>query len=460
MANGEPVKVLIVDDDASIRSSMSRIIESMGLHVETADTGEKALKMSAGGDFDMVFLDVMLPDLTGPEIVKHIRKNTHDAPIMMMTAYPAVEDAVDCMKSGVVDYLIKPFRMKDVEEHVSRCLALLEKRALSKADGFQKDFKGKTALERIVGESKQTHDLKEAITLAAQTDSTILITGESGTGKDLTARAVHELSARADRDFVTVDCSAIVETLLESELFGHARGAFTGATDGKSGLLELANHGTFFFDEISNLSMNTQSKILRVIQEREFMKVGGRKRQKLDIRIISASNIDLERAVNRGTFRNDLYYRINVVPIHIPSLRERSDDIPLLLKHYLKRFLLKFKRDIDGFSEEAMDALLAYPYPGNIRELKHLVEQIVVLHTRSGSEIGIEDLPPAVTHRKGTFKLFSAKDVSLEEIEKRYIGYILGRTRGLRGQAAEILGINRKTLTLKIKKYGLAPDVE
>ena len=460
MADSHQVKVLIVDDDAAIRYSMSRTIKAMGLHVETAEDGKTALKMTREGHFDIVFLDVMLPDLKGPQIAGHIHNNRPETVIMMMTAYPDVGDAVESMKLGVTDYLMKPFRMKDVENYASKSLEILDEQGVATGKKYPGLSIREKALKGIIGNSKAVRDMKTAIERAAETESTILITGESGTGKDLAARAIHELSGRASNPFVPVDCSALVETLLESELFGHVRGAFTGATGEKRGLFELADKGTFFFDEIANLSMKTQSKVLRVIQEREFMKVGSQKRHKLDIRIITASNIDLERAVRRGTFRNDLYYRINVVPIHLPPLRERDEDIPLLLDYYLKRCNVSSGRSIKGFSEEAMDTLAAYPYPGNIRELRHLVEQITVLNTCKDDEIALGDLPPSITQRRGTFSLFSGKDLSLEEIEKKYIIYILSRTKGIRGQAAEILGINRKTLSNKIEKYGLEFNFE
>jgi transcriptional regulator with PAS, ATPase and Fis domain len=296
--------------------------------------------------------------------------------------------------------------------------------------------------------------MKETIRSVASTDSTVLISGESGTGKELAARAIHELSARSDNRYVPLDCSSLVETLLESELFGHVRGAFTGADGEKTGLFEVADKGTFFFDEISNLTMKIQSKLLRVIQEREYMKVGSQKRLKVDIRIISATNIDLEHAVRRGTFRNDLFYRIKVVPIHLPPLRDRSKDIPILLEYYLKRFNASCNRNIEGFSGEAMDALTSYPYPGNIRELEHLVEEIVVLN--GSPEVGVGDLPPNITRRKGMFHLPTSNDMSLQDLEKKYISFVLRRTRGRRGQAAAVLGINRKTLAHKIIKYDIS----
>ena len=449
-------RVLIVDDDKAIRGSMSRVIRGMGLHVDAAEDGTTALKMMSGDCFDIVFLDFVLPDSNGSEILGRIHDRHPEAIIMMMTAYPAVEDAVEAMKLGVVDYLVKPFRLEDIENYVSKCMDIAKKRvgfAGRKSPILSREEK---ALKKIVGDSEIVRTMKETIKNVAPTASTVLISGESGTGKELVARAIHELSNRADKPYVPLDCSSLVETLLESELFGHVRGAFTGADCGKAGHFELADKGTFFFDEISNLSMRTQSKLLRVMQESEFTKVGSQKRQKVNIRFISASNIDLERAVRRGAFRNDLYYRIKVVPIPVPPLRDRAEDIPVLLEYYLNKFNALCNKNVHGFSEEAMDALQAYPYPGNVRELKHLVEQIVVLN--SSAEIGIADLPPSITHRREMFNFPTGRDMSLEEIEKKYIKFILSRTKGMRGQAADILKINRKTLSHKITKYGISID--
>jgi len=456
MSVDKPFRVLIVDDDKAIRTSMSRAIKSMDLPVVAVEDGNAALNIMAAERFDIVFLDNILPDMTGAQILERIHELHPETAVMMMTAYPAVEDAVSFMKLGVIDYLVKPFRLEDVENHVSKCLDVLNERAKSGGQARSTIPKNEKTLNKIIGNSGIVRTMKETIRSIASTDSTVLITGESGTGKELAARAIHELSARSDNQYVPLDCSSLVETLLESELFGHVRGAFTGADGEKTGLLEIADKGTFFFDEISNLTMKIQSKLLRVIQEREYMKVGSQQRRKVDIRIISASNIDLEHAVRRGTFRNDLFYRIKVVPIDLPPLRDRDNDIPILLEHYLEKFNVSFNRNIEGFSEEAMDALTTYPYPGNIRELKHLVEQIVVLN--GSSKVGIGDLPPNITRRKGMFHLPTSNDMSLQDLEKKYISFVLGRTRGMRGQAAAILGINRKTLSHKITKYDIAVD--
>ena len=454
MSVDKPFKVLIVDDDKAIRTSMSRVIKSMDLPVAAVCDGNAALNIMAAERFDIVFLDNILPDMKGAQILARIHELYPGTAVMMMTAYPAVEDAVLSMKLGVIDYLVKPFRLEDLENHVLKCLDVLNERTKSGTQARSNNPKEERTLNKIIGNSGIVREMKETIRSVASTDSTVLISGESGTGKELAARAIHELSARSDNRYVPLDCSSLVETLLESELFGHVRGAFTGADGEKAGLFEVADKGTFFFDEISNLTMKIQSKLLRVIQEREYMKVGSQKRLKVDIRIISATNIDLEHAVRRGTFRNDLFYRIKVVPIHLPPLRDRSKDIPILLEYYLKRFNASCNRNVEGFSGEAMDALTSYPYPGNIRELEHLVEEIVVLN--GSPEVGVGDLPPNITRRKGMFHLPTSNDMSLQDLEKKYISFVLRRTRGMRGQAAAVLGINRKTLAHKIIKYDIS----
>jgi transcriptional regulator with PAS, ATPase and Fis domain len=293
----------------------------------------------------------------------------------------------------------------------------------------------------------------EKILKVAPTDSTVLISGESGTGKELVARAIHANSNRKEREFVAVDCSSLVETLLESELFGHVKGSFTGAHQTKHGLFELANHGTFFFDEISNLTLNIQAKLLRVIQEREFMKVGDQKKIKLDIRIISASNKNLVKSIHSGDFREDLYYRLSVVPIHLPPLRNRVEDIPPLIEHFLNKFSKKIKRSVPEVSNEAMEVLKEYPWPGNVRELEHTVERILILEDTD--VIRVRDLPSFISQRQGEIQMLPEEPLSLKELEKKYIRFILQRTKGKKTQAANILGINRKTLGMKIKKYGL-----
>jgi DNA-binding NtrC family response regulator len=437
-------KVLIVDDESMVRSTVSRITQHLGLSVKEAEDGKKALHMMASERFDIIFVDLLLPGMHGLEVLRHIRENHPETVVIIVTGHPTVESALESVKLGAMDYLVKPFGTEEVERVVSKALTVIVERG---------EKQGKETTDEIIGHSSAMRSLNAKIRRVADTDSTVLISGESGTGKDLVARKIHDLSPRAVNDYVPVDCSALVESLLESELFGHVKGAFTGADGHKAGLFELADKGTFFFDEVSNLSLKTQAKLLRVIQEREFRRVGSQQQQRLDIRILAASNHDLAKAVQRGTFRNDLYYRINVVPIHIPPLREHSEDIPLLVGYFLNKYNPQYSHKISGFSEEAMEMMVAYPWPGNVRELKHLIEQILVLE--DCDYVRPEHIPPVISQRRGGFNITSEDDLSLEEMEKRYIRFVLRRTKGIRQQAADILQINRKTLSTKIKKYGL-----
>ena len=442
-------QVLVVDDEDAVRSGIAQVLERQGLAVATAADGRQALELLALRPFAVALLDLKLPDQDGVELLKIVRAEYPDTGVVMITGYPTIQGAVECIKYGALDYLVKPFRLDELEAVVKKALDLVargQKPALAGEAGED------LGLDFIVGGSPAMRKVYAKIKRAAPSDSTVLITGESGTGKELVARAIHLISPRKDREFVPVDCSALVETLLESELFGHVKGSFTGAHQTKHGLFELANHGTFFFDEIANLSPNIQAKLLRVIQEREFMKVGSQKRIKLDIRIIASSNRDLKEAIKEGAFREDLYYRLSVIPIHLPPLRERPGDIPLLVEHFLQKYSQKANREVT-ISPRALKLLFAYAWPGNVRELEHTLERIVILE--DGDVIEPEHLPSFITQRQGEFQVFSDASYTLEDLERRYIQFILRTTRGRRQDAAKILGINRKTLTQKIKKYHL-----
>ncbi|OGP69953.1 MAG: sigma-54-dependent Fis family transcriptional regulator [Deltaproteobacteria bacterium RBG_13_58_19] len=443
-------QVLIVDDDATVRNGIAQVLLRRDLLVRTAADGNEALGKLAARAAAIVLLDVKMPGLDGMEVLKTIRRDYPETQVIMITGYPNIEGAVECMKQGALDYLVKPFRIDELEALVAKAREALEKKALLAAEVLKA---GSLGIDSIVGVSPAMQKVFAKIRRAAPSPSTVLLTGESGTGKELVARAIHDLSPRADKEFVPVDCSALVESLLESELFGHAKGSFTGAHQTKHGLFQLADHGTFFFDEIANLSLNIQAKLLRVIQEREFMPVGSQKRLKLDIRIIASSNRDLKEAIEAGTFREDLYYRLSVLPIHLPPLRERTQDIPLLAAHFLRKYSQKVNRPIREVSPQALKMLAAYSWPGNVRELEHTIERILILE--DGEIIQPEHLPSFISQRQGEFQVFSDGGYSLEELEKRYIQFVLRNTKGSRQDAARILGINRKTLGQKIKKYAL-----
>lgn len=397
---------------------------------------------------DLVLLDIKMPGMSGIEVLRAIRSAYPKTLAIMITGYPSIDVAVECMKMGAVDYLTKPFRVDELETMILKTLDKLQECREADPPCERPAWEGAV---KLIGDSPAMQQVFMKIGRAAPSDSTVLIYGESGTGKELVARAIHALSLRADREFVPVDCSALVESLLESELFGHVKGSFTGAYQTKHGLLELADRGTFFFDEIANLSLNIQAKLLRVIQEREFMKVGSQKRIKVDIRIIASSNRDLREAVRKGAFREDLFYRLSVVPIHLPPLRERAGDIPLLVRHFMEKHRPPNKRTFTGISKNALDMLSAYSWPGNVRELEHTIERILILE--EGELIQTEHLPSFITQRQGEFCIFSDEMYPLEELERRYIQFVLRRTKGRRQEAARILGINRKTLTTKIRKH-------
>jgi len=447
--DGSPIRVLVVDDEVVVRTGIARVLASQGLDVRTAADGEEALRMMEEQSFSVVFLDIKMPRLDGFSVLKHIRAVYPKTIVVMVTGYPTIDSAIECLKLGAVDYLVKPFRVDELE---TLLLEAVEK-ARQGDNSIEPGEEPVKGIGSIIGNSPAMQKVFQKIRRAAPSDSTVLISGESGTGKELVARAIHGLSLRAHKEFVPVDCSALVESLLESELFGHVKGSFTGAYQTKHGLFELANEGTFFFDEISNLSMNIQAKLLRVIQEREFMKVGSQKRIKLDIRILASSNRDLREAMKGSTFREDLFYRLSVVPIHLPPLRERAEDIPLLVDHFIEKYSQKSNRQIQGISKRAMEMIVGYPWPGNVRELEHTIERILILE--DGDLIEPEHLPAFITQRQGEFRVFSEEVFTLEELERRYIQFVLRRTKGKRQEAAGILGINRKTLGMKIAKYGI-----
>jgi DNA-binding NtrC family response regulator len=443
--------VLVVDDEAVVRAGISRVVERQGWPFHIAVDGSEALEVMAEHPIDIVLLDIKMPGLDGIEVLRHIRTAYPETAVIMITGHPTIQSAIECTKLGAINYLVKPFRVDELEtlllkaqEHVVQGM---------ESEAILEEAEKVEDIPYIVGESPAMREVFSKVRRAAPSDSTVLLTGESGTGKELVARAIHALSDRAAKEFVPVDCSALVESLLESELFGHVKGSFTGAFQTKHGLFELANHGTFFFDEISNLSLNIQAKLLRVIQEREFMQVGSQKRIKLDIRIIASSNRDLNEAIKEGSFREDLYYRLSVIPIKLPPLRERTGDVRLLVNHFLKLHSQKRNGRQRSISKRALEMLSAYSWPGNVRELEHTIERILILE--DSDLIEPEHLPTFITQRQGEFQVFSDESFSLEEMEKRYIQFVLRRTKGKRQETARILGINRKTLTAKIKKYGL-----
>jgi len=447
-ASGD-ITILVADDDLSIREGCERILRGEGYRVRTAVDGSQALQAVKEEHFDLVLLDLKMPGMDGLQVLREIKRQSPATEVVMITGFATVETAVEAMRLGAYDYIPKPFPPSEVRQVVAK---LLQKRELlgSAADQEWKiELDGRTDI--IIGDSPRMREVFRLIKKVAPTDSTVLIYGESGTGKELLARAIHYNSLRRDKPFLTVDCGSLVETLFESELFGHVKGAFTGAIETKHGSFELANGGTVFFDEIGNISLSMQAKILRAIQEREIRRVGGTATIKVDVRVIAATNRDLRRSVQEGTFREDLYYRLSVIPIYLPSLRERKEDIPLLARHFLQKYNQRRKRDIRDISPAAMQLLCNYQWPGNVRELENVIERAVVI--ADGDEITPESLPP---HLRAEDKLAASEAFairSLEQVEKEHITRTLIATGWNRSRAAQLLGIDRKTLYEKIRRY-------
>lgn len=435
-------RILIVDDEESIRRSLELILQNT-FDVSTAENGEEAIKTINQKAPDVVLLDVMMPKLDGIETLSLIRKNYGQVPVIMLTAAGEVKTAVEAMKSGALDYLKKPF---DVEELTRIILSALSTSGISK---------------EIIGDSKEMIDLKRKIDQVAQKEASVLITGESGTGKELIAREIHKKSKRSSGPFIPLNCAAIPESLIESELFGHEKGAFTGAGDTRLGFCELADGGTLFLDEIGELSQNVQVKLLRFLQEQEFYRVGRGKSVKVNVRIITATNKNLEELVKKGAFRQDLFYRINVVNIEVPPLRERDNDIPILIKHFCEKLSSQYgMRDLE-FSEEALEALILYRWPGNVRELENVIESI--LATTDNNQIEAKDLPRKILEREESPVALSS-NVQLLEAERQFetemILKALKKSNNIQTKAAELLGISRRILKYKMDKLGITEMIK
>lgn len=452
-------KILVVDDEISVRDSL-RMIFKKDYQVILASSAEEAMVKVQSQEPDLIFLDIIMPEKDGMQALKEIREIHPQIPVVMLTATKTLKTAVDSMKLGAYDYITKPF---DVEE-----LKIIAQKALENRDlrmenrRLQGEVEERYHFDNIVGKSREMREIYATIRQIAEKNSTVLIHGESGTGKELVARAIHYNSSRRNKPFVAVNCAAIPETLIESELFGHEKGAFTDAQTRRIGHFELAHQGTLFLDEVSELSFPTQAKILRALQERDFVRVGGGKTISVDVRLISATNKNLEELMARGAFRSDLFYRINVVPLTIPPLRKRKDDIHLLVKHFLDKHAGGGKKNI---SPEAMDILVAYDWPGNVRELENIIERIVVLS--SSDLINPDDIPPSLKtdSRVELIKLgvldgrISFEDAE-REFEKDIIVEALKKSNFVQTRAAEILGISRRILKYKMDKYGIVEPPE
>jgi len=442
----QDISVLIVDDELSVRDSLYRWFKSYGCRVETAQDAYEAMNKYKGQNWDIVLLDIKMPGMDGVELQKRLKEMNENTIRIMITAYASVDTAVQALKEGAYDYISKPINPAQLD-HIIRN-AIEKRRLISEAASLRQKIEDLSLPEEIIGESQGIHKILEMVAEVAKTDATVMIRGESGTGKELIARAIHANSKRRYFPIITINCGAYPEGLLESEIFGHEKGAFTGAQFTRRGKLELADKGTLFFDEIGNISMKMQMDLLRVIETKHFSRLGGEKLVTTDFRVVSATNQDLEQDVKRGKFREDLYYRLNVFTLVIPPLRERATDIPILVDYFLDKFAKTMNKPVEGFSPEALDLLIRYPWPGNVRELRNIIERAMVVV--KGKRIEVSDLSLPFDHEG-----YSLSASSLEEAERLHIQRILNRTEWNISQAASLLGIERVTLYSKIKKYGL-----
>ncbi|HTD51392.1 MAG TPA: sigma-54 dependent transcriptional regulator [Thermoanaerobaculia bacterium] len=450
----QTLRVLVVDDEEIIRDVLETLLEREGYDVTAVETGTEALKAFEADPHDLVLLDLMLPDRSGLEVLREIRQRDPDAVVVIVTAYSSIEGAIEAMREGAFHYIPKPFQNQEVLLTVEKGA---ERRKLTEENRrLRQELSRRYGLGRIVGKSEAMRKVFDLVRLAGPSKSTILVEGESGTGKELVARAIHTHSPRAGAPFVTVNSGSMPTDLLESNLFGHVRGAFTGAIANKKGLFEVADGGSIFFDEIGTVSLETQAKLLRVIQEKEFMRVGSVDTQKADVRIIAATNVDLKKMVGEGRFRDDLYYRLCVITIAIPPLRERAEDVPLLADHFVRLYASENNKAITGLHSDLMKALLDYDWPGNVRELENAIERAVVLCP--GGVIGLELLPETVlTPDRAEVPIRLPENGStykdlVEDYERRLVRTALRRTGGVQKRAAELLRMKPTTLHEIIKR--------
>ena len=453
--------ILVIDDEEIMRDILETLLTREGYSVRSASTGADGLELARTYPFDAAVVDVMMPGLDGMQTLEELRKIDEELPVVMITAYASVENAISAMKRGAVDYITKPFKNDEVlvvlRNAMERYRLAAENRALRQ--NIQERY---SKFANIVGRSPKMRQVFDLIIQAAPSRSTILIQGESGTGKELAARAIHANSPRADRSFVTVNSGNLPSDLLESTLFGHVRGAFTGAVNPKKGLCDLADKGSIFFDEIGNVPLETQAKLLRVMQEREFMRLGGMETIRVDVRIIAATNVDLKQMTDEGRFREDLFYRLHVINVQLPPLRERKEDIPLLVHHFLRKYGSENGKGNLELSPEALDLLMDYDWPGNVRELENVIERAVVLS--AGPRIASDLIPDAV-RRSPAFQMprltvppegISFKEV-ISDFEKRLIESTLEAAGGVQKRAAELLHIKPTTLNEMLKRYDIRP---
>ncbi len=448
-------RILIIEDEKLIRWSLRQRFEDEGYSVDEAENGPEGLEKLESGVFDLVMLDYKLPGMTGLEVLRQIRAGDEDIVVLMMTAYSNVEDAVEAMRLGAFDYVSKPFNMDELMLTVAK--ALETTRLKREVRDFRAQMKKEFGFDRILGNCPQIVRLFGMIQDVAESGaSTVFLRGESGTGKDLVAKAIHYNSDRANRPFMNITCTAISEALLESELFGHERGAFTDAKQQKKGLFELADHGTVFLDEVGDMPLNLQAKLLRFLEEKTFRRVGGVKDIAVDVRIIAATNRDLEKLIAEGQFREDLYYRINIIPIELPPLRERGDDIRIIAEFFVDQFATEFRRGPRQISEAGVKKLLDYGWPGNVRELRNTIERAVLFCKNGTIEATDLTIGPSVSSRPTLVPTDIPSDgISIQDIEERLVRKALEQTDNNQTRAAKLLRLSRDQLRYRMERYGM-----
>jgi two-component system response regulator PilR (NtrC family) len=450
-------RILVVDDERSMQEFLEIFFRREGFDVTTAGDVETALLAIEADDFDVVISDVQMPARSGLDVLRGVKEVSPDTVVIMITAFANTETAIAAMKEGAYDYITKPFKVDELRLVVEKAL---EKKCLASENRrLRSELRSQLGKRSLIGNSPAMQRVYELIGRVADTRTHVLISGESGTGKELVARAIHEGSERREHPFVAVNCGAIPENLLESELFGHVKGAFTGAVQNKAGLFEVAEAGTLFFDEVGELPASLQVKLLRAIQDKKIRRVGGTSDRDVDVRIVSATNRRLEEEVAAGRFREDLYYRLNVIQIAVPPLRERMEDLPLLVHHFLERYAGELGKPVQGFGDAAMQRLLAYRFPGNVRELENVVERAVALSR--DPVIDVDALPPAIVNpgRGSSAQLIPASGVQIDEVvndfERRILLEALQRTGGVKKRAAQLLGISFRSFRYRLEKLGL-----
>ncbi len=446
-------KILVIDDEDSMCNFMEIMLAKEGYSVDTTTSAKDGVVRLKDKNYDLVIADLQMPEMTGIDVLKQVKSFKSGQEFIVMTAFASVDTAIEAMKQGAADYITKPFKVDEIKLAIEK--SINRRQLIQENSTLKRQLQDDNSFDKFIGASDAIVKLKKLAQRVAGTDSTVLIRGESGTGKDLIARAIHHHSTRCGGPFVTINCAALPETLLESELFGHRKGSFTGAIKDKEGLFAVASNGTFFLDEVGNTSLSIQVKLLRVLEDKKITPVGDTQPIEVDVRLIAATNADLEKDVQANRFRADLFYRLNVIPIYIPALRERIEDIELLCEHFLKKFAARTSSSTKRLSAESMRLLKSYQWPGNVRELENTLERAVLLNR--SDLIDVSDFPEKLRTPEPTTVVSEEdpKTPSLELIEKAYIHYVMTQTKGKKAEAAKLLGIDSSTLYRKLERYKL-----